>query len=139
VNGHPGRFIAVSAGTTEKTGFSGSLEVNVAGTVRSTDHQRVSHFSLNSDGNPHVLENALAVSVLTIGIASFVLGIILRNMAGAGFALAIAAAVTGLYSLVVGLWAQMMSSTRQERVIIMAGIIAGFVGLALGLAHGGFS
>ena len=31
----------------------------------------------------------------------------------------------------------MMSATREERVIIVAGIIAGFVGLALGLAHGG--
>ena len=33
----------------------------------------------------------------------------------------------------------MMSATREERVIIVAGIIAGFVGLALGLAHGGLS
>lgn len=111
----------------------------MAGTVRSTDHQRVSHLSLDSDGHPHVLENVLAVSVLAIGIASFVLGLVVRNDPAAGFGLAVAAAVTGLYSLLVGLWAQMMSSTRNERVVIMAGIIAGFVGLALGLAHGGFS
>jgi hypothetical protein len=116
-----------------------SLEVNVAGSVRSTDHRRVSHLTLNSDGNPHVLENVLAVSVLAIGIASFVLGLFVRNDTTAGFALAVAAAATGLYSLLVGLWAQMMSSTREERVVIVAGIIAGFVGLALGLAHGGFS
>jgi uncharacterized membrane protein HdeD (DUF308 family) len=110
----------------------------VAGTVRSSAHRRISHLTLNSDGNPHVLENVLAISVLALGIASFVLGLIIRNVSTAGFALAVAAAVTGLYSMLVGLIAQMMSSTREERVVIVAGIIAGFVGLALGLAHGGF-
>ena len=49
------------------------------------------------------------------------------------------AAVTGLAALLVGLFLQMMSATREERVIIVTGIIAGFIGLALGLAHGGFS
>jgi hypothetical protein len=33
----------------------------------------------------------------------------------------------------------MLSATREERIILVTGIIAGFVGLALGLAHGGFS
>ena len=33
----------------------------------------------------------------------------------------------------------MMSATREERILIVTGMIAGFVGLALGLAHGGFS
>jgi hypothetical protein len=32
----------------------------------------------------------------------------------------------------------MVSATREQRVIIVTGIIAGFVGLALGLAQGGF-
>ena len=49
------------------------------------------------------------------------------------------ASVTGLAGLLIGLVAQMMSATREERVIIVTGIIAAFVGLALGLAHGGFS
>ncbi len=49
------------------------------------------------------------------------------------------AAVTGLAGLLIGLVAQMMSATREERVIIVTGIIAAFIGLALGLAHGGFS
>jgi uncharacterized membrane protein len=110
----------------------------VADTARSSAHRRVSHLTLNSDGKPHVLENVLAISVLAIGIASFVLGLIVRNESTAGLAMAIAAGATGLYSLVIGLVAQMMSSTREERVIIVTGIIAGFVGLALGLAHGGF-
>lgn len=111
----------------------------MAGTVRSQARQRASHLTLNSDGRSHPLENILAVSVLAAGLASFVLGLIVRNDTAAGSAMAIAAAATGLYSLVVGLYAQMVSATREERVVIVAGIIAGFVGLALGLAHGGFS
>ena len=33
----------------------------------------------------------------------------------------------------------LVSATREQRVLIVTGMIAGFVGLALGLAHGGFS
>jgi hypothetical protein len=94
---------------------------------------------LNSDGRPHPLENILAVSVLAAGIASFVLGLIVRNDAVAGSAIAVAASATGLYGLFVGLYAQLISATREERVVIVTGIIAGFVGLALGLSHGGLS
>jgi hypothetical protein len=32
----------------------------------------------------------------------------------------------------------MISATREERIIIVTGLIAAFVGGALGLAHGGF-
>ena len=108
----------------------------MAGTVRSRAH--IPHLTLNSDGGRHPLENVLAVSVFGIGIASFILGLIIRNTA-AGSALALAATATGLYGLLVGLYAQMVSATREERVLIMTGIIAGFVGLALGLAHGALS
>jgi hypothetical protein len=41
--------------------------------------------------------------------------------------------------LVVGLYAQMISATREERILLVTGMVAGFVGLALGLAHGGFA
>jgi len=111
----------------------------VAGTARSQARQHTSHLTLNSDGRSHPVENVLAVSILAIGIASFVLGLVVRNDTAAGSAMAIAASATGLYSLIVGLYAQMVSATREERVIIVTGIIAGFVGLALGLAHGGLS
>jgi len=33
----------------------------------------------------------------------------------------------------------MMSVTRTERMVIVVGIVASFVGLALGFGHGGFS
>jgi hypothetical protein len=93
---------------------------------------------LNSDGRSHPLQNALAVGVLVVGLVSFVVGVILRNETGAGAGLRITATATGLVSLAVGLYAQMVSATREQRVLIVTGIIAGFVGLAIGLGRGGF-
>jgi NAD/NADP transhydrogenase alpha subunit len=110
----------------------------VAGTVRT--RSRLPHITLNSDGQSHPLINVLAFFTLIVGLASFVLGLVIRNVSGADTtAMAIVTAATGLVSMLVGLYAQMISATREERVIIVTGIIAGFVGLALGLAHGGFS
>lgn len=109
----------------------------MAGTARPTGRQRVPHLTLSSDSGPHLLQNLLAISVVVLGIVSFILGLIVRNTS-AGTALAITASITGLYAVLVGLYAQMISATREQRVIIMTGLIAGFVGLALGLAHGGF-
>jgi hypothetical protein len=62
---------------------------------------------------------------------------IVRN-AHLGVAVVIIATATGLVSCLVGLYAQMVSATRNQRVLIVTGIIAGFVGLALGLSRGGF-
>lgn len=94
---------------------------------------------LNSDGRSHPVENVLAIGILVIGLVSFVIGMIVRNSPTAGPVMHIIATVTGLVSLLVGLYAQMVSATREQRVLIVAGIIAGFVGLALGLAAGGFT
>ena len=92
---------------------------------------------LNTDGQPHPLENAMAIFVLVAGLISFVLGLIVRNV-HTGPAAHIIATATGLAAFLVGLYAQMVSSTRNQRVVIVAGIIAGFVGLAIGLSKGGF-
>ena len=43
----------------------------------------------------------------------------------------------GLAALVIGLYAQLVSATREERMLIVTGLVAAFVGVALGLAHGG--
>jgi hypothetical protein len=109
----------------------------MAGTIRTTKTGRVPHLSLNSDGKPHPLLNATSFFVLFAGLLSFALGLFLRTGPSSLHAWAIVAAVTGLATLLIGLVAQMMSATREERVIIVVGIIAGFVGLALGLANGG--
>jgi uncharacterized membrane protein HdeD (DUF308 family) len=110
----------------------------VAGT--DSTRSRLPHITLNSDGQSHPLVNVLAIFTLVIGLLSFVLGLVIRNVPSVdSTAMNVLTAVTGLVSLLVGLYAQMISATREERIVIVTGIIAGFVGLALGLAHGGFS
>jgi hypothetical protein len=111
----------------------------MADTVSRRKHGRFPRVTLNSDGQSHPVLNAFSIFTLLLGIASFILGLVIRNVPGAGHTLAITAAVTGLVALVVGLVTQMVSATREQRVLIVGGIIAAFVGLALGLAHGGFS
>lgn len=92
---------------------------------------------LNSDGRPHPVENGLTIAVLATGLVSFVIGLIVRNATAPGNGIVIVATATGLFALLIGMVTQMLSSTREQRVLIVTGIIAGFVGLALGLAHGG--
>jgi len=103
----------------------------VAGTARTRRQSRSPHVSLNSDGQSHPLLNALAVFTLVGGVVSFTLGMVLVNVSSPGHAIAVTAAVIGLY-------AQMVSATREQRILIVTGMIGCFVGLALGLAHGGF-
>ena len=93
---------------------------------------------LNSDGQPHPVENVLTIFVFIVGLASFVIGMFVRNAPTAAAAWHIIATATGLAACLVGLYAQMVSATREQRVLIVAGMIAGFVGLALGLSRGGF-
>jgi hypothetical protein len=89
------------------------------------------YLTLNDDGLRHPRENALALFTLTAGISAFVLGFIVV----AHFP----AVILGLLALFVGLYDQLISATRNERIVIMAGVVAAFVGAGLGFAHGGFS
>ena len=86
----------------------------VAGTVRT--RSRLPHITLNSDGRPHPLLNILTIFTLVIGLVSFVLGLVIRNVPSAdSTAMAILTAVTGLVAMLVGLYAQMISATREQR------------------------
>jgi len=114
------------AGTVEP----GTVE---SGTVESDQRHNI----LNSDGQPHPIENVLAIFTLVVGLVSFVLGMIVRNV-HTGAAVIVIATVTGLVSCLVGLYVQMISHTREQRIVIVTGIIAGFVGLAIGVSKGGF-
>lgn len=107
--------------------------VTMAGAVR--NGQRVNF--LNSDGQPHPVENILTVFTLIVGLVSFVLGMIIRNV-HTGAAVIIVATATGLVAMLVGLYVQLISATRGQRILIVTGMIAGFVGLAIGLSKGGF-
>jgi ammonia channel protein AmtB len=105
----------------------------VAGTVDSGRRHNI----LNSDGQPHPVQNILTIVTLVVGLVSFVLGLVIRN-AHTSAAVIVIATATGLVSCLIGLYVQMISSTREQRVLIVTGIIAGFVGLAIGLSKGGF-
>ena len=105
----------------------------MAGTVDSGRRHNI----LNSDGQPHPVQNILTIVTLVVGLVSFVLGLVIRN-AHTGAAVIIIATATGLVSCLIGLYVQMISATREQRVLIVTGIIAGFVGLAIGLSKGGF-
>ncbi len=110
----------------------------MAGAVRDGQRSIVQRANiLNSDGQPHPVQNILSIFTLVVGLVSFVLGMVIRN-AHTGAAVIVIATATGLVSCLVGLYTQMISATREQRILIVTGIIAGFVGLALGLSKGGF-
>lgn len=95
-----------------------------------TRTQSRARVTLNSDGQRHPVENGLTAFTLVAGLVAFAISFIVRaHLAGS---------VIGMVAFVVGLYAQMVSNTREQRVLIMTGIIAGFVGLGLSVAHGGF-
>jgi hypothetical protein len=91
---------------------------------------RAPRITMNTDGQRHPLENGLTAVTLAAGVVAFATGFVVRQH--------LLATSLGLAALVIGLYAQLISATRPERVLIVAGLVAGFVGLALGLAHGGF-
>jgi uncharacterized membrane protein len=105
----------------------------MAGTVRNGSRLNI----FDTDGQPHPAENATAILVLVTGLVAFVLGLIIRNSHTVS-AVHIITTALGLFACVVGLYIQMVSSTRNQRVVIVTGIIAGFVGLAIALSKGGF-
>jgi hypothetical protein len=111
----------------------------MAGTIRTSEQRRVPRVNLNSDGRPHPLLNAASFFTLIVGLLAFALGLFLRTGPSGDHGWAIIASATGLVALVTGLFSQMMSATREQRIILVTGMIAGFIGLALGLSHGGFS
>ena len=111
----------------------------MTGTIRTHRPAHLPRVNLNSDGRPHPLLNAASLCTLILGLFSFAVGLFLRAEPSGTHGWAIAAAVTGLVGMLLGLFSQMMSATREERIIIVTGIIASFIGLALGLAHGGLS
>jgi hypothetical protein len=96
--------------------------------TKTQSHVRV---TLNSDGQRHPMENILTISVFLAGLLAFAIGFIVR--------VHFAATLIGLLAFVIGLYAQLVSNTREQRVLIMAGMIAAFVGAGLAIAHGGFS
>ena len=97
------------------------------------------HMTLDQGRRSQLVLNALAAVTIIAGLVSFVVGMIVRNTASASAPWHVTATVTGAVSIVLGLYVQMISATRTERIVVVTGMVAGFVGVCLGLAHGGFS
>jgi hypothetical protein len=90
---------------------------------------RVRRITLNSDGRPHPLLNAAALLTFFAGIAAFAIGFVVR--------VHLAATILGAVAFAFGLYVQLISATREQRVLVVTGLVAAFVGLGLGIAHGG--
>jgi hypothetical protein len=97
--------------------------------TRARTQSRLPHVTLNSDGKRHPLENGLAIFTLVAGLVAFVLGFMVARHAVASW--------LGLAALVVGFYVQLISATREQRIVIVTGLVAAFVGLMLAFAHGG--
>jgi len=107
-------------------------EVPVPETISEPAQQsRSLQLSLNSDGHRHPVLNALSGLVFIAGIAAFALSIIVRYHQ--------AATIIGIVAFGAGLGGQLYSATREQRILLVTGIVGGFVGMGLGIAHGGFS
>lgn len=92
---------------------------------------RLRALHLNTDGKSHALINAAAAYTVVAGVVSLILGMLsIQHIAGT---------ILGVTGMIIGLLAQMLSATRTERMVIVFGITASFVGLALGFGHGGFT
>jgi hypothetical protein len=91
---------------------------------------RAPRITLNSDGRPHPLLNIAAFLVFFAGIAAFALGFVVRAH--------LAATILGTVTFAMGMYVQLISATREQRVFIVTGLVGAFVGLGLGIAHGGF-
>ncbi|MBO3750264.1 hypothetical protein J5X84_29640 [Streptosporangiaceae bacterium NEAU-GS5] len=85
---------------------------------------------MNTDGESHTVENVLAIGTLVCGVIAFITGFIVSAH--------VIASWFGALGFGGGLYAQYVSATTPQRSVIIAGVVASFVGVALGIAHGGF-
>jgi hypothetical protein len=86
--------------------------------------------TLNTDGRPHPVENLLAVATLLLGLVAFI-----ATFFPAGH---VVASWAGALGFGVGLYSQYISATTAQRSLNIVGLVAAFVGVALGIARGGF-
>ena len=97
--------------------------------TRARPRPRLPHVTMNSDGRRHPLVNGLAIFTLAAGVVSFAFGFVVARH--------VIASWIGLAALVVGFYAQLISATREQRIVIVTGLVAAFVGIMLAFSHGG--
>jgi hypothetical protein len=91
---------------------------------------RAPRLTLNSDGERHTALNVATVLTFVGGIAAFALGFVVNAH--------LPATILGIAVFCLGMVTQLMSATREQRIFVVAGIIAAAVGAGLAIAHGGF-
>ncbi|GAA2375441.1 hypothetical protein [Nonomuraea africana] len=97
--------------------------------LRPTERERF-RLTLNSDGRPHPVENLLSIGTLLCGLIAFTSTFFPgAYMVSSWF---------GALGFGGGLYSQYVSATTAERALNIVGIVASFVGVALGIARGGF-
>ena len=84
--------------------------------------------TLNTDGQRHPRENALAAVAVALAVVSLL----------CAFApdLHFVGSATGLVGVLVGVFDQYVSATRAERMVIVPAIVGAALGLALGVVFG---
>ncbi len=122
--------------TVPGTTVPGTTEPGTTGPGTAAGARARPHLTLNDDGQRHPIENSLSLFTLVAGLIACVLGF-LADQKVAGNWTHVGATWLGLIALFVGLPAQLLSATRSERMLIVTGLVAAFVGVCLGLAHGG--
>jgi hypothetical protein len=76
-----------------------------------------------------MMENGLVAFTIGTGLIAFAIGwvVVLHSIA----------TVLAVACMIVGMYAQLVSSNREQRIVIVTGLVAAFVGGALAIAHGG--
>jgi hypothetical protein len=96
----------------------------------STESQPHSQLATGAARGQQLL-NAASAATLVVGVVVCVGGFFVS--------LHLFASVVGIITMMVGLALQLLSMTRTQRILIVPGVIGAFVGMALGIAHGGFA
>ncbi|WP_055590018.1 hypothetical protein [Peterkaempfera griseoplana] len=86
-------------------------------------------FTLNTDGRPHPVENALTALTVVLGLLAFITSFF-HN-------LHLLTSWSGLAGIITGAWGQYVSATTAERFLLVIFLGASAVGFGIGLAHGG--
>ena len=92
---------------------------------------RTHHFTFNTDGRPHPLENTLVAVTAVLAIVAVVT---------AGFYhLHAISTWTGLAGTLTGGYGQFISATTAERFVLVVALGMAALGFYLGMARGGFA
>lgn len=86
--------------------------------------------TLNTDGRRHPVENTLAVATVVCGLVAFVSLFFPGGHVVASWA--------GTLGLGIGFYSQYVSVTTPQRSLNIVGMVSAFVGVALGIAGGGY-